>query len=49
MKIIHYCEICGFGYANSKTAKACEKFCKTHNSCSIKITKKAVAKRKPRI
>jgi rubredoxin len=36
------CEVCGFGYAQRKTAEACEAYCKTHAGCSMEIIKKAV-------
>ncbi len=43
-KTVYLCEVCGFGYASPETASSCENFCKTHNSCSFEITKKAVFK-----
>ena len=36
------CDICNVGYADRETAQECEDYCRTHNSCSIKITKEAV-------
>ena len=38
------CEVCSFAYADKATADECEAFCKSHGSCSMEITKKAVAK-----
>ena len=43
-KTIYTCEICKLGYADRQTADDCENFCKTHNACSLEITKKAVYK-----
>ncbi len=42
--MVYLCEICSFGYADRETARSCENFCRTHNSCSFEITKKAVYK-----
>lgn len=36
------CEECGLGYADRVTAEACEAYCRTHQSCSLEITAKAV-------
>ncbi len=42
-KVIFLCDICGLGYADKKTAKDCEDYCKTNpGSCSPEITDKAV-------
>jgi hypothetical protein len=41
---IYYCNVCGYGYANEAVAKECEEYCKTHNSCSLQITAKAIRK-----
>lgn len=43
-KMIYTCALCKLGYANMKTAKECEAFCKSHDACSLEITKKAVYK-----
>ena len=39
---IFVCEECGLGYADRGTAEACEAYCRSHQSCSIEITAKAV-------
>lgn len=36
------CEVCSFKYAERKVAEECEIFCRTHNSCSMEITKNAL-------
>lgn len=36
------CEICGHGYLDKETAIKCYLFCEKHETCSAKITKKAV-------
>jgi len=36
------CEICGHGYLDKKTAIRCYLFCEKHETCSAKISKKAV-------
>ncbi len=41
-KPVFLCDICGFGYEVRETAEECEDYCRTYNSCSIKITEKAV-------
>ncbi len=43
-RTVYLCEVCGFGYGEAEIATSCENFCKTHNSCSFEITKKAVFK-----
>ena len=39
-KPVFLCDICGFGYEDRETAEECEDYCRTYNSCSIKITEK---------
>lgn len=39
---VFLCEECDLGYADRATAQACEAYCKTHASCSMEITAKAV-------
>ena len=39
---VYYCPVCGYGYADAKTAQECEAYCTTHNSCSLEITAKAI-------
>ena len=39
---VFLCEECGFGYGDEKMARECEVYCKTHQSCSMTITAKAV-------
>lgn len=39
---IFLCEECGLGYDNEATARECEAYCRTHQSCSLQITAKAV-------
>jgi hypothetical protein len=41
---VHYCSVCGYGYANEAVAKECEEYCTSHNSCSLQITAKAIRK-----
>jgi hypothetical protein len=41
---IYTCEICKLGYLDGQTANDCENFCRTHDACSLKITKKAIYK-----
>ena len=43
-KDVWFCDICGFGYADQKTAQSCEDYCREHKGCSMEITKKAVTK-----
>ena len=38
----HQCSVCKFNYKDKLTAKECESWCKEHNSCNMKITKKAI-------
>ncbi|MBI2675174.1 MAG: hypothetical protein HYX24_01850 [Candidatus Aenigmarchaeota archaeon] len=40
---IHQCESCGFNYREKSLAQKCEKWCREHSSCSLEITKHAVA------
>jgi hypothetical protein len=42
-KTVFFCDICGLGYADRKTAQECEDYCRTHrDSCSAEISAKAV-------
>lgn len=41
-KNLFKCPVCGMLYVDKKTVEECEKWCKTHKSCSLEITKKAV-------
>ncbi len=41
---VYYCPVCGYGYADRKTAEDCREYCSTHASCSLEITRKAVRK-----
>jgi len=41
-KEVYVCDICKFAYENEKLAKDCEKWCRSHNSCSLQISKSAV-------
>ena len=43
---IYRCEVCGYGYADAKTAGECQQYCSTNESCSLEITAKAIAKPK---
>ena len=36
------CEECGFVYKDSKTASSCEKYCRKHHTCSLRMTMRAV-------
>lgn len=40
---VFVCDECGNGYADEKTAQACEAFCAEHGACSLEITAKAVS------
>ena len=39
---VYLCSVCGFGYDNHITAKECKNWCKTHKTCNLKLTKKAI-------
>ncbi len=39
---VFFCEECGFGYADRKTASKCEEWCSTRGTCSMEITKHAI-------
>jgi len=39
---LYTCDSCNLGYGNRETAKECENFCRTYNSCSMEIAKKAI-------
>ncbi len=39
---VFLCEECGLGYADRSSAEACEDYCRSHQSCSIEITAKAI-------
>jgi rubrerythrin len=41
---VYYCPVCGYGYADNKTAEECRDYCNAHASCSLEITKKAIRK-----
>ncbi len=41
---VYYCQVCGYGYADQKTADECQAYCSTHASCSLIITAKAIRK-----
>jgi hypothetical protein len=42
-RILFLCDICGFGYADRKTAQECKDHCRAHHgSCSAEISAKAV-------
>lgn len=43
--IIHQCKICKLEYSDEKTAKECETWCSTHNSCNYFIARQAVNKK----
>jgi len=43
-KPIYKCDICGLGYLDEITANQCEAHCRTHDSCSLLVTRKAVYK-----
>ncbi len=38
------CKVCKLEYSNQETAKACQEWCSTHNSCNYQIAKLAVNK-----
>ncbi|MBR9707276.1 MAG: hypothetical protein GOV15_02465 [Candidatus Diapherotrites archaeon] len=40
------CKECGLHYLDEKTAKECEKYCKTKGMCSSKITSKSLERQK---
>ncbi len=39
---VYYCEVCGYGYADSITARECQDYCSSHYSCSLEITAKGI-------
>jgi len=39
---VYYCEICGFGYKDLRSAEACEEFCDTHGYSSEEILRRAI-------
>ena len=41
---VYYCEVCGYGYADRKTAQECQEYCTSHSSCSLEITAKGIRK-----
>lgn len=38
------CEVCKLAYAKEETAKICQEWCSTHNSCNFLIAKQAINK-----
>jgi hypothetical protein len=40
----YYCPVCGYGYADERTAEDCRDYCNAHSSCSLEITRKAIRK-----
>lgn len=38
------CKECGFVYATAQEAEACERWCTTHHSCNLEITKNSLTK-----
>lgn len=43
MNKIYRCEECGYGYEIKELVEKCKAYCKTHNSCSLEITKLAIS------
>lgn len=41
-KKIYTCKECGMNYEKEHYAKACESWCKEHNSCNMEIIKYAI-------
>jgi hypothetical protein len=41
---VYQCQVCKLKYINEKTAKACEDWCGTHQSCNFLITRQAINK-----
>jgi len=41
-KQVYLCEVCGLGYVDEESAKACQDYCARHGACSIEITRKAI-------
>ncbi len=39
---LYFCEECGFGYRDEKTAEECERWCSDRKSCNLEITKRAI-------
>jgi hypothetical protein len=39
---VFYCSFCGYGYGNEALSKECEEYCTANNSCSLRITAKAI-------
>ena len=42
---IHQCKICKLEYVDEKTAKECEAWCSTHDSCNYLIARQAINKK----
>lgn len=43
---LYACSVCGYIYKDKETAEKCEAYCKTHNQCSLEITKLGVGMKK---
>ncbi len=41
---VYYCPVCGYGYADKRTAEECREYCSKNSSCSLEITRKAIRK-----
>lgn len=41
-KNLYQCEACSFHYADEETAKKCEDWCRSTNSCNLEIIKEAI-------
>ena len=42
---LYQCSICKLHYQDQKDANSCYQWCKDHNSCNLKLTKKAVERK----
>lgn len=40
----HKCDVCKLEYVEEETAKACQDWCSTRNSCNFLIAKQAINK-----
>ncbi len=43
---LYACSVCGYIYKEQADAEKCEAYCKSHNACSLEITKLAVGMKK---
>lgn len=44
---VRYCEVCSLAYKERPDAEACGAWCRTHETCSLKIGQRAVGSVEP--